>query len=204
MIEISRSSTRGRAVARRCINQYPSLRVDEVIDDVAGVSDDSGQRLRPDGMKEIQPAEVEARLFWDHSSNVADVASSVEYWEIDPRETGSEPGTPDDVGNIEYPTVVQHRLAVIDSDDAPHPLGNCLEILRFHTHQRRRFGEKLRTNLPANGCGSVQNIHHHEPHQADHDIATEPGLDAERNVRRLLAGDVCLVGLGDFQSDVGT
>ncbi len=122
---------------------------------------------------------------------------------MNPGEPAFKAGTPDHVGNVEHPAVVEHRVAIAHSGNPTNSLRNRLEILGLDSNQRRSFAcAILAQKPPPDRRGSRDDVDHHEPDQTNQDITTKPGLYPKRYVSRFFAGDVGLVRTGHFQADV--
>lgn len=99
---------------------------------------------RRHGVEEEEADEIQAWLAFDDTPTVVRLSLVfLEDGEIDPREVGTETGTPDDVADVESALVLKHREAVSNTNDAGDALDpGSGEILGLDPDQRGSVGEE--------------------------------------------------------------
>jgi hypothetical protein len=96
----------------------------QVLDDVAGVCRHGHNGLGPERVLEEQTTEVEPGYVINHAAVLDRLAVVAEDWKVDPIEPRLISGAPDDVLDVEYPTIFQLGSATHDASDPGDP--HCL------------------------------------------------------------------------------
>jgi hypothetical protein len=87
-----------------------------VLGDVPCVPPDAGHQRRSQRVEEEQPHEVQTGLGSHDAAVVNGSSVFVEDGKVDPREVRHEPGAPEDIGDLELASVLEHREAVSRPD----------------------------------------------------------------------------------------
>src|SRR6478672_1346384 len=117
--------------------------------DVARVPPHAANVLRRERVQEVEADEVEPRLGRDPSF-VHRLHVVTEDRDLDPPEVLSEAGAPDDVCDIQDPSVLEYGQAVMGVDRFCDALdAGSEEVLRLHPDARRAALEDMRAGLAA-------------------------------------------------------
>jgi hypothetical protein len=145
----------------------------DLLDNVRRVPAQAGEHHRAEGVLERETAEEEAGRRVDPAAVLPRPAVVADYRQVDPVEGLPEAGAPDDVGDVEHPSVIQHRSRV--GRHRGHPSVDHLDA---------DFGEVLRLDPEPWSAVVAHRLHLLAPHRGASSLTA----------RRCQAEAACIAG----------
>src|SRR4029450_1624201 len=181
-----------------------SSRVD-LFCNISRVSADSWKHHRAERVLERQPAEEQPRSGGHNATHLLRPTVAFEDRQLDPVEHLTETGAPDDIGDVQHPTAIEHRSPIANAGyPLQDPLNTALgEVGTFYPQHWSAVEPDVLHRLAPDRCPSGDQVSAEE--QKDWpEQPSAPMIKPHRHLSRVTAGEDCPMAGCHPEGNIGT